>query len=710
MILIFSFIFGVREVCEAKYWKTSNEAVPNSAVSSEPNSCHDLRPIPRLPSKEFRVRNEEQTKLFEDACENLVETFKDAENPYYPVTLLKINLYCEFTPEQNQDLFLKITAWFERNGASEKSHKWLQSALKLKLWSLTLDPDMLLDGVSLMTDKKEKEKILQEALAGENLPLESKEKITKKLAEISPRFTPIASFKSTDYFLYAAQDAVNANDADLSNKILRAFKKIKVLTFEQKKRSLEISKIAHKMQQDKKGAQVLSQQIMNLDIERYKKYPNEFSAKSLASSTVTAARALWTDHKTKAALANLNRVQKIIKTPFIFSEFDYLRARMDEEEGNKTAAIKKLEKIASQLPTDKNPYLWNMAWLEFKNADFSKANIIFDTILSDPDVDQGKRSQAWYWKGRALQNAAQAKESFEKVIQEDPNGYYAFLAYRELGKKIPTLPELSLGKAYPPSTFNIKLFDCLTKTLDWKLATAMLQEELPLEEKNSDHWNDILPLYGFAQAYGIAFLKISALPNKLKTELSKSNLALLFPILYENIIAQESEKAGLSKEYVLSIIRQESLFNPLAQSPADATGLMQLLPDIAKQIAKKNEIAYHSRDDLFDPVLNISLGTKHLKSYWELFNGNFILATAGYNASPDAARSWVSNRYNVDPTIFIEEIPYEETRSYVKLVSRNIINYLRRTKPDESFEFPAFLMMPIPEGKVSGLSKHKKHH
>ena len=138
-------------------------------------------------------------------------------------------------------------------------------------------------------------------------------------------------------------------------------------------------------------------------------------------------------------------------------------------------------------------------------------------------------------------------------------------------------------------------------------------------------------------------------------------------------------------------MRQESAFNPKARSFADAFGLLQLIPEVAQRANKKIEGTYKNADDLFNPQLNIKLGSYYLKQQWELYNNRFILASASYNATDRAIKSWIKTRYDGDTLQFIEDIPYEETRNYVKLVMRNYIFY-KLINSDGKIDFPEYCL------------------
>ena len=147
---------------------------------------------------------------------------------------------------------------------------------------------------------------------------------------------------------------------------------------------------------------------------------------------------------------------------------------------------------------------------------------------------------------------------------------------------------------------------------------------------------------------------------------------------------------GLDPEIALSIIRQESSFDPMARSEADAFGLMQVLPSVAARFS----VPISSHEDLFLPEVNVPLGVKLLSELEQKYKGSLILTAAAYNASEEAIAGWLKKRYHGNTLEFIEEIPYEETRTYVKLVIRNFIFYKRlsaqapMTFPESVLEIP----------------------
>ncbi|MGD2091456.1 MAG: lytic transglycosylase domain-containing protein [Candidatus Aminicenantes bacterium] len=151
-----------------------------------------------------------------------------------------------------------------------------------------------------------------------------------------------------------------------------------------------------------------------------------------------------------------------------------------------------------------------------------------------------------------------------------------------------------------------------------------------------------------------------------------SQIAL--PVKFTDIIDQYCQEYQLDRELVFALIREESFFRPDAVSPARACGLMQLLLETARQVAYPHRIKVFRRD-LFDPEINIRLGTEYLKNLLDKYNGKLPLALAAYNAGWERVDEWMNRLGTVKDDEFIEMIPFSETRNYVKNILRNYFYY-----------------------------------
>ena len=128
---------------------------------------------------------------------------------------------------------------------------------------------------------------------------------------------------------------------------------------------------------------------------------------------------------------------------------------------------------------------------------------------------------------------------------------------------------------------------------------------------------------------------------------------------------------------LVALVRQESAFDPKAVSVAQARGLMQLIPPTAKRVARQLQLDRFSIDQLFRPRLNIRLGSQYLADRLAQFEGDIDRAVASYNAGPDPVNLWFSEGDYREAAEFVENIPYTETRNYVKIFHRNYHLYKR---------------------------------
>lgn len=144
--------------------------------------------------------------------------------------------------------------------------------------------------------------------------------------------------------------------------------------------------------------------------------------------------------------------------------------------------------------------------------------------------------------------------------------------------------------------------------------------------------------------------------------------ALRFPLADKDRVIASAQRAGIDPAWAFAIIRAETAWQPDARSGADARGLMQLLPGTARLIARRSGLPYDGASSLYDPAINIPLGTQYLAHLALRFDGSPWLASAAYNAGPGNAQRWVDTRGNLDPERFILVIPFNETRDYVTRV------------------------------------------
>ncbi|MCJ8297981.1 MAG: transglycosylase SLT domain-containing protein [Pseudomonadales bacterium] len=149
-----------------------------------------------------------------------------------------------------------------------------------------------------------------------------------------------------------------------------------------------------------------------------------------------------------------------------------------------------------------------------------------------------------------------------------------------------------------------------------------------------------------------------------------NELSIRFPRSQNALFAELGAAKGIGNTWPVANARQESAYNQYARSPAGARGFMQLMPATAKMTAKKFAIPYRGKDELYDPRTNISLGTAYLGEMMKKFN-NQAHSTAAYNAGPHRVELWLKSRGKLPLDIWIETIPFDETRHYVQ----NVLTY-----------------------------------
>ncbi len=169
-----------------------------------------------------------------------------------------------------------------------------------------------------------------------------------------------------------------------------------------------------------------------------------------------------------------------------------------------------------------------------------------------------------------------------------------------------------------------------------------------------------------------------AVPTYFSTEIGQIPRPIwetLFPRAYWDELKKDSTQNRLDPDLVASLIRQESEFNPAAISHAKAMGLMQLLPNVGKGLAKELQIHHFSTDELLVANTNLQLGTRYFKHMVDHYDGQVEYALAAYNAGEDRVDDWRKQGNFKDVEEFVESIPFTETREYVQAIMRNAMMY-----------------------------------
>ena len=285
-----------------------------------------------------------------------------------------------------------------------------------------------------------------------------------------------------------------------------------------------------------------------------------------------------------------------------------------------------------------------------------------------------------YWSARAsekLGDVAQARELYAAVVPTD-NWYAAHAAARLDRKFTPRLEPLALSDAE---------MDALAAEAAFVRTRELLHCDMDAEA--TAEWRaayDELPPSRQVQAVGLASRwgwHDQAIATAARQKLF-NDYDVLYPRPFDAEVRRASRRTGLPEELIYAIIRQESLFRADAASGAGAIGLMQLLPETARATARRAGLPEPTRAQLVQPAVNIPLGSEFLASLVQRFEGETALAAAGYNAGPNAARRWRPVA-PMDLDVWVENIPFNETRAYVQRVAWHalVFAWLADRKPRE---------------------------
>lgn len=433
---------------------------------------------------------------------------------------------------------------------------------------------------------------------------------------------------------------------------------------------------------------------------------------------VTLARAEWTLGQPKVALATLAKAEKVLKkSPQAMSEINFIRARIAEEDKNFDLSLQLLDRAYLEKSALANRTLFQKAWILRKQAKFLESAESLNQLAKIVE-DPNEKNRVLFWQAKALNQALKHDEAtilFKQVIDEDPLGYYGLLAHRELNIDLPPiLPNRKIAmdsgtsghmQPGPMSGPHHQMVQSLLFIEEPEILKSLLdqimEKQANLDRFNDQDWMYFLQAYAKAGLYQPLFQRLTQMPSETKTLVLKEHPDLLFPIKFHDVITRSSKKFGISAELMLSIIRQESAFDPHARSIADAMGLMQVLPSVATLQESKTKIKLNHHEELYDPEINIPIGASLLADLTVKYRGQFLLIAAAYNANEKSIQTWLNTRLGEDPLEFIEDIPFEETKGYVKLVLRNFIFYSRLNQPNDQLSFPNWCLEDLHSFKVS---------
>lgn len=352
----------------------------------------------------------------------------------------------------------------------------------------------------------------------------------------------------------------------------------------------------------------------------------------------------------------------------------YLLADLATDEGRDGAARDAYREVAERYSTSTlgASAAFRAALIAYTRGSYRTAAGEWDD-LAKRHASSSEALAAEYWGGRAWSAAgdtALARARWQTVERRSKLSYYSMLAARRLGRAAWVPPAAVDSFVAVPST-------------DSAFARAATLERLGMESearleydylrRNAGRTADtILATAAAFRAHGLASRGISLAQHALDRGASADARVyrLLYPVALDEALAAEAATHHLDPSLVAALIRQESRFNPRAVSPAGARGLMQIMPRVGHTLARGLEYPAWDAALLYQPDVSLQLGTTHLADLLAGYTDNGR-ALAAYNAGKSRVERWEKKHGTGDPEIFVERIPFRETRDYVRIIQRN---------------------------------------
>ena len=305
-------------------------------------------------------------------------------------------------------------------------------------------------------------------------------------------------------------------------------------------------------------------------------------------------------------------------------------------------------------------HLW-LARMQIRSADWLG---LVKTIEEMPE--HLREENEWqYWLARSLESDGQLQRSMS-MLQDlaQKTSYYGFLSADKLRADYVIQQQAVVDIEFDedlllednPNLLRARELFFLDRIVDakreWFQAMRKLdQQQIKKAAVLASRW----------KWYDSAIRTVAKTPHR-------SDYALRFPTPYKNLVMENAELTQLDPSVIYGIMRRESLFDPLARSSAGALGLMQLMPGTARVVARSLGLKKPRKADILSVSNNIRLGTSYFRTVMNRFDNNVTLAAAAYNAGPNNVRRWLPKSDVMESDLWVETVPFRETRDYVKAV------------------------------------------
>jgi len=353
-------------------------------------------------------------------------------------------------------------------------------------------------------------------------------------------------------------------------------------------------------------------------------------------------------------------------------------------DGKIEEAIRTYQGVMELYPSETETALWGIGWTYFLTGEYKKATDVFTKLYNSSND-----TRYLYWKARSLEAAGEDSLALYSTLMKKNRDFYSIMSYVKTKGSFEQSSTNEIRKSFG-STNTARATPSLSKKSDRMEALfdlGMLREallELIYISRTHNSIEDILYI-------GSKFQELDEYKNMVKLAIklpyTEKLHHLLYPLAYWDSVEGFSKKYSIDPLLVLSVAREESRFDTKARSPAGALGLMQLMPRTAYRFSNKLKLGIHTTQQIYNIKNNLHIGIYYLSNLINEF-GSYSYALAAYNAGEEAVRKWMQkgNYRFVDE--FIEDIPYNETKNYVKRVITTFFEYnmlFNRQPPDKNF-------------------------
>ena len=341
--------------------------------------------------------------------------------------------------------------------------------------------------------------------------------------------------------------------------------------------------------------------------------------------------------------------------------------------------------------------VWELGFRAFETRRYSRAARYLSqyTSLVSTSMDAAR---GFYWLGRAYRRGPKAVDAYRKAIGVEPLHWYAVLAAGRL-KRLKVTPPGPFENAGTPSSVEVpdadlplpdtfEVYRQLGLDLDGIAWLNAHENALVAEYPSAQRIPLLTQLYRDAGAYRDALLIARRRMVYLHSDPSKHRWwwDAVYPMPWRSLV--DEHRADLPRALVYATMRQESGFRPDVVSRAGAVGLMQLMPEIATKLAGKTVTRYMLRV----PETNIALGLEEMAALAEDFDDVYPLSIAAYNAGKSRVKRWLKESKRMELDRFVERIPFNETRNYVRRVTTHYARYSYLDDPESGWPvLPAFV-------------------